>query len=84
MEPFSTESQERGWAVFVLHLPVEGALPDLPKGWQYGMDKILDKRQVLAAWDPQRWDHPEVADYGQDGLETIFHNATYRIKLRAR
>lgn len=84
IDPVAEQTEARGWAVFVLHMPVEGAPPELPQGWKYGMDKIIDKRQVLAAWDPKRWDHVPISQYGQAGLETIFSNATYRIKLRAK
>lgn len=84
MEPIPDEAIERGWAVYVLHLPVEGSLPDLPKGWKHGMNQVFAKRQVMAAWDPKRWEHPQKSDYADPELVTIFHNATYRIRLRAK
>lgn len=81
-EPLDWEA--RGWNVWVMHFPVVGLLPDVPKGWVPGMEKVLAERQVLVAWDPTRWSHPNQKEYGDPTLETVFSNATYRIKLRAK
>lgn len=79
IEPIVPQAdEERGWSVWVVHKPIEGAWPHVPEGWLKGVETVQDKRQILAAWDPKMWEQVD------DGEEVIFINAAIAIRLRPR